>query len=230
MTDTGIKRIMIVDYGMGNLASVRNALDHLGGVETVISGNSEDIPKADAYILPGVGAFGQAMAHLHRENIVAPLQEEVLGNGKPFLGICLGMQLIAHGSEESEGVAGLGWVEGQVRKLQVGEKLRLPHIGWNNVTISKESPLFTGIEGDLNFYFVHSFALHCEQEYIAATCDYGTSFTASVQKDNIFAVQFHPEKSQSNGLRLYQNYIDYICRQPLGGRAVLPQQQAKSGC
>lgn len=200
---------VIIDYGMGNLFSVENALKHLG-VEVKISNHKEDIQKADKLILPGVGAFPDGMRNLKKLGLVEILEEEILKNKKPFLGICLGMQLLATEGEEVELTKGLGWIAGRVRRFQVDEaKFRIPHIGWNDLILEKEPPLFRGIE-QLTFYFVHSYHLVPEDSSaVSAVCNYGENFAAAVQKDNIFGVQFHPEKSQKSGLRVLKNFIAF---------------------
>lgn len=203
------KLFVIVDYGMGNLKSVLNALRFLG-CNALISNKAEDIERANAVILPGVGAFREAMDNLKQLGLVDALNKQILENKKPFLGICLGMQLIAKDSEEKGYYKGLGWIDGNVRRIAVRGGQRLPHIGWNNITILKENPLFTGISSDFNFYFVHSYHLQCNESCVSAECNYGIDVAAALQKKNIFAVQFHPEKSQSNGLRLLRNFINAV--------------------
>lgn len=200
---------VIIDYGMGNLFSVENALKRLGA-EVKISNRKEDIQKADKLILPGVGAFPDGIKNLKKLGLVEVLEEEVVKNKKPFLGICLGMQLLATEGEEVKPTKGLGWIAGRVRRFQVDEeKFRVPHIGWNDLILKKENPLFKGIEQP-TFYFVHSYHLVPEDSSaVAAVCDYGEDFVAAVQKENIFGVQFHPEKSQKSGLRVLENFIAY---------------------
>ncbi len=204
-------RFMVIDYGMGNLHSMVNAMTFLGA-DVFISDDRKDLDRADAYILPGVGAFGEAMNSLRRLELIEPLSEQVLAHRKPFLGICLGMQLIAEDSEEIGFHQGLGWLPGHVKRLEPGDGLRLPHVGWNDVTVLRREPLFDRIQGDHNFYFVHSYHVVCDERLVAATCCYGTTVVAALQKDNIFAAQFHPEKSQANGLRLLRNFVDYVER------------------
>lgn len=201
--------IAIVDYGTSNLSSVKNAFDHLGR-DSVITHDEKTIADARAIILPGVGAFGIAMAHIRERNLDEILMREVVEKGKPFLGICLGMQLVAKDSEEKGMNEGLGWVDAVVRRIPVGEELRLPHIGWNDLTIREGSPLFAGLGDDRNFYFVHSFSMVCDEKYIEATCEYGVPVVASVRKDNILATQFHPEKSHVNGRLLLKNFLNFM--------------------
>lgn len=202
-------KIDIIDYGMGNLQSVRNALERLG-CEVGVSSDPQSIGNADALVLPGVGAFGEAMGNLQQRNLVAPLRRAVLEEGKPLLGICLGMQLLADSSEERGEFRGLSLIPGVVRKIPVSGGLRLPHIGWNGVSLRKPDPLFGGIPDGGAFYFVHSYRFECEDTYVAGLTDYGTEITAAVQKDRIFGVQFHPERSQRKGLRLLKNFIDFV--------------------
>lgn len=201
-------RIDIIDYGMGNLQSVRNALERLG-CEVRISNDPAALAEADALILPGVGAFGEAMYNLEQRKLIEPLRRAVLEEGKPLLGICLGMQLLADSSEERGNFQGLSLIPGQVREIPVSEGLRLPHIGWNGVSIHKRDPLFREIHEGGAFYFVHSYRFECDPAYIAGVTDYGTDITAAVQKDRIFGVQFHPERSQHKGLRLLRNFVDF---------------------
>ena len=201
-------RIDIIDYGMGNLQSVRNALERLG-CEVQISSNPAALTDADALILPGVGAFGEAMNNLQQRNLVEPLRRAVRDEGKPLLGICLGMQLLADSSDERGNYRGLSLIPGQVTKIPVSGGLRLPHIGWNSVSVRNGDPLFRDIREGGAFYFVHSYRFECESAYIAGVTDYGADITAAVQKDRIFGVQFHPERSQRKGLRLLRNFVDF---------------------
>lgn len=203
------KRIMIINYGMGNIGSVANALNALGS-NYFISGRKEDLYQAGAYILPGVGAFPAAMQNLQKLALIDELTEQTLVKGKPFLGICLGMQLLAKDSMEQEYSTGLGWIDGHVLKLEPSDGLRIPHVGWNNVTFSQRIPLFGKIAGDSHFYFDHSFHFRCAEEIISATCDYGGIWVAAIQSKNVFATQFHPEKSQRNGLKLLRNFLNFV--------------------
>jgi glutamine amidotransferase len=199
--------IVIIDYGMGNLFSVKNALDAINA-EVIISDNPNDLKKADKIILPGVGAFPDGMKNLKNMGFIEVLEKEVLENEKPFLGICLGMQLLASDSEEHKLTEGLGWIDGHVKRFNVDDKnLRIPHMGWNDVNIKKENPLFGAIKDPI-FYFVHSYHLiPKDSSVITATCNYGEEFMAAIQKNNIFGVQFHPEKSQKCGLELLKNFL-----------------------
>lgn len=198
--------VVIIDYGMGNLFSVKNALGAINA-EVVISKNPEDLKKADHIILPGVGAFPDGMKNLKELGIIPALEDEVLKKKKPFLGICLGMQLLASEGEEHGLTSGLGWIKGRVRKFDVSEELRIPHVGWNDVSPAPNAKLFAGIDSNI-FYFVHSYFLVPENSgLVSASCEYGEKFTAAVESGNIFGVQFHPEKSQKSGLKLLKNFL-----------------------
>ena len=202
--------IVIVDYGLGNLFSVQKAFEILGA-PVKISGTAEDIHTAERIVLPGVGAFGDGMEFLRTKGLDRALTEEVIGKKKPFLGICLGLQFLAETGEEHGEHRGLGWIKGRVRKLAAEKQgLKIPHIGWNELTMVRASPMFTGINPDADFYFVHSFQLQCaDPTDLVATATYGEKITAAVERGNIFATQFHPEKSQDNGLKLLQNFIQW---------------------
>ena len=204
--------INIIDYGMGNLQSVNNALEILN-CDSRISNKASDIDNADAIILPGVGSFGQAMDNLESLNLITSLRQAVLDSKKPFLGICLGMQLLADRSEEQGGHKGLSLIPGEVREIPIREKLRLPHIGWNDLQINKSRPLFEGIDDKSAFYFVHSYRFECDDKYVTSKTRYGSDITSSIQSNNIFGVQFHPERSQRKGLHLLDNFIKYVAEQ-----------------
>lgn len=198
--------IAVVDYGMGNVGSAVNAMRHVGA-ECKLTADPADLERATHIILPGVGAFPDGMAELRARGLVSVLEREVLTKKKPFLGICLGMQLLADGGDESGGAEGLGWIHGRTKRLPVDERsVRLPHIGWNDVSFGNSS-LFAGIASH-DFYFVHSFALVPQDpQVVIGTCNYGVDFAAAVASGNVYGVQFHPEKSQKSGLRLLQNFI-----------------------
>lgn len=201
--------IVIVDYGMGNIRSVHNALIRLG-CAVATSHCAEDILAADALILPGVGAFGEAVANLASRKLVDPILNAVNNEGKPLLGICLGMQLLADTSEERGIFKGLSLIPGEVRRIAVPKGLRLPHIGWNSLKFNRKEPLFVDAQDGDAFYFVHSYHFVCDAEYVAATTDYGGDIVAAVQRDRVFGVQFHPERSQSKGLALLGNFVAYV--------------------
>ena len=202
------KDILIIDYGVGNLESVRTALDALR-VSYRVSSLPEDIASADAYILPGVGAFAEAMQNVESRGLIEPLRREVLQNGKPLLGICLGMQILAEDSTENGSHKGLGFIPGHVVRIPERAGFPVPHVGWNEVALQKKEPLFAKLDEGTRFYFDHSYHFEAAPEDVAATCDYGGGITAAVQHKNIFGVQFHPEKSQNSGLRLIRAFINY---------------------
>lgn len=202
--------IGIVDYGMGNLLSVRNAFEVVGA-EVKICSDPEEILTADRIVLPGVGAFRDCIGNLERTGFVEALGEAVLEKGKPIFGICLGMQVMARRSFEGGEHPGLGWVDADVVRLRPADPfLRVPHIGWNEVQYRPGSPLFTELPLAPDFYFVHSYHLECDDEsVIDAVCDYGGTVTVAIRKDNIFATQFHPEKSQDYGLKVLLNFLKW---------------------
>lgn len=202
--------IALVDYGMGNLHSVQSAFE-AAGVDVTLARRPEDLETAERIVLPGVGAFAECLGSLHASGLVAALGEQVMVRRKPFLGICVGLQVLATTGEEGGTTAGLGWLPGVVRRLDVGEAgLKVPHVGWNEVAPSGEVAMFAGLRPAPTFYFVHSYHLVPDDpSMIAATADYGSPITAAVQHRNIFATQFHPEKSQQNGLRLLENFLGW---------------------
>ena len=195
--------IAIIDYGAGNLHSVKNALDYLGA-EAVITGDKDVIFSADKVILPGVGAFGEAMASLRETGLDAVIKD-VVKSGKPFLGICLGLQLLFEESEESPGVEGLGIFEGKVVKIpDCG--LKIPHMGWNDITLTKESRILTG---NPFVYFVHSYYMTTpETDIVSAYTVYGQRLDIAVERGNVFATQFHPEKSGEAGMEILKRFVD----------------------
>lgn len=202
------KTLAIVDYGMGNLNSVKKKLDRLKTTASITS-NPKDIIKADKIILVGVGHFAKAMKNIKELNLLDTLNEAVIIKKKPVLGICLGMQLMAKDSEEGN-TEGLGWLDANVRKMQVGDTLRfkIPHTGWNKITQSKKSRLMKGIPESSEFYFVHSYCLKSnEASNILNETEYCFKFTSAIEKDNIFGVQYHPEKSHDVGEVLLKNFI-----------------------
>ncbi len=199
--------IAIVDYGMGNLRSVKKAFEQLGFSPTVTR-NSEEILNSNALVLPGVGAFGDCMQNLEDFGLVEPIKSFIKG-GKPFLGICLGLQLLFEESEESPDVKGLGILRGKVVRFPRfdKERLKVPHMGWNQVDSERTLPILKGIPKGSWFYFVHSYFPQPEDKrVIAGKTQYGLEFTSAVDKDNIFACQFHPEKSSALGLRILENF------------------------
>jgi glutamine amidotransferase len=194
-------KIAIIDYGVGNTRSVFSALAALG-YEATVTSQPAKIAASQALVLPGVGAFGPAAERLRERGLADTLGEQVLVRRKPILGICLGMQLMATDSEENGLHRGLNWIPGHVRRLTVPRELAVPHVGWNDVQVAHRAPLFSRTGDQPAFYFDHSYHFVCGDDHRAAICDYGGAVTAAVQRDNIFGVQFHPEKSQINGLRL----------------------------
>lgn len=197
--------IAIIDYDAGNLKSVQKALNFLGE-ESVITRDTAEILRADRVILPGVGAFGVAMDQLRRFSLDQVIRE-VCRKGTPFLGICLGLQLLFEGSEESQGVEGLGILPGSIVRIPDAPGLKIPHIGWNSLHLQNEGRLFAGIPEQSYVYFVHSYYLKArEPEIVKATTEYGVTVHASVEQGNVFACQFHPEKSSDIGLRILQNF------------------------
>ena len=197
--------IAIIDYGAGNLQSVKKAFDFIGA-ESVITDNIETINACDKILLPGVGSFGDAMESMTKKGLVDTVKQNAM-SGKPFLGICLGLQLLFEESEESPGVKGLGIFKGKIKKFSPDMGLKIPHIGWNSLEIKQKDTLFKGIPENSYVYFVHSYYLHAEDENeIATVTNYGIDFHSAVGKDNIFATQFHPEKSGDVGLQILRNF------------------------
>jgi imidazole glycerol-phosphate synthase subunit HisH len=200
------RRIHIIDYGMGNLKSIINSLNYLGYENITVDDSETNIQKSDFLILPGVGAFAQAMLNLESRGLIDPLNDSVVKQQKPILAICLGMQLIMQSSEEGETRYGLCWLDGKV-ELLTPDNLRVPHVGWNNLKIVNKTYLFDGMDQSPDFYFVHSYHVLCDSSLTLATCNYGCDFNAALNHENIFAFQFHPEKSQKNGLKLIDNIL-----------------------
>lgn len=198
--------IAIVDYGAGNIFSVKNAMDYLG-LPAELTSKADDIRNADGIILPGVGAFPWAMSMLTKSGLVEVIMEEAVK--KPFLGICLGMQLIFSKGYEFEETDGLGLIDGQVR-LMTPEGLSIPHIGWNKLEKNRECALLNGLGDDEYVYFVHSYAAECADEDVAAYCEYGNRVTALVNRGTVYGAQFHPEKSGKTGLKILSNFAELI--------------------
>jgi imidazole glycerol-phosphate synthase subunit HisH len=204
--------IVVIDYGMGNLQSVVNAFEYLNQ-EVIISNDPKIIEKSKGIILPGVGAFADGIKNLKEKNIYDLLTKQVVENKKPFLGICLGMQLIAKTSFEHGEHSGLGWIDAQVKKLvPTNSKFKIPHIGWNDTQIDLNNFLFENFQANPVFYYVHSYALvsNDPKAKIIATANHGIQFISAIQKENIFGVQFHPEKSQGSGLQILKNFIKLV--------------------
>jgi imidazole glycerol-phosphate synthase subunit HisH len=204
-------RICILDYGMGNLRSVEKALEHVGATATIAS-DAETVRAVDGVILPGVGAFPKAMERV-RELGLDEVIAERRDAGVPILGICLGLQLLFESSTELDGAAGVGLLPGGVAELEA-DGLKVPHIGWSPVRWEKESPLSEGIETETPFYFVHSFAPRPEPGDLLGSAAYGDRFACAAERDNVFGVQFHPEKSSAAGLRLLANFAGVCAKAP----------------
>lgn len=200
--------VLIIDYGVGNHRSVGAALLRLG-YSYDVSSDAEALRRAHAYILPGVGAFQEAMKNLESRGINEVLRQQVLERKKPLLGICLGMQVLAEDSTEGGMRRGLGFIPGHVVRIPEYEGVRIPHVGWNEVEVCTQDPLFVSVGTGTRFYFDHSYHFATEEAYRSATTMYGEALTAAVQCDNIFGVQFHPEKSQTAGLRLLRAFLNY---------------------
>lgn len=204
-------KIAVIDYGIGNLLSFKRAFQRIA-IEASITSSSEDIKQADRIILPGVGHFAECMEKFEHSGLRQVIEEEVMGNGKPLLGICVGMQMLARHSEEGD-VPGLGWIDAQVRRFPndyEGQSLRVPHVGWNRLQ-TWDGPLFAGLEGEMRFYFTHSYYVEtASSEDILADCLYGPRFAAVIGKGRIAGVQFHPEKSHGLGLKILQNFAEKI--------------------
>ena len=202
--------VVLLDYGMGNVQSVANAVEWLG-VPVRVSSDARVVEAASHLILPGVGSFRDGMQRLRATALDDLLQDQVLRRGKPFLGICLGMQLMAEVGDEGGETRGLGWIAARVKKLDATQLgLKVPHMGWNEVCPRQGSVLYDGLLDDPTFYFVHSYYLAVEEAaVVSGMCEYGSRFCASVEKGHIFGTQFHPEKSQRDGLRVLKNFVEF---------------------
>lgn len=200
--------IAIIDYGAGNLQSVEKALRHLG-YACQVTDDPGCLMAAEGAILPGVGAFGDTMENLRVRGLEGPIKSYV-ETGRPFLGICLGLQVLFESSEEAPGVPGLGLLKGKIVRLPEGAGLKIPHIGWNSLDVKKPGGLLDGLGANPFVYFVHSFYLRAEEDVVTATAEYGAAIHAAVQKGNLWACQFHPEKSGGVGLAILRNFADYV--------------------
>ena len=201
--------IAVIDYGAGNLQSVVKAFNFIG-CDVCVTADKDELKEASAAVLPGVGAFGDAMNCLKNSNLINPVLD-FIETGKPFLGICLGLQLLFQGSEETPGVSGLGVFNGKILKIPAETGLKIPHIGWNSLDIKKSEGLFQNLEPNPYVYFVHSYYLKAEQsEIVSSTTTYGVQIDASVQNGKLFATQFHPEKSGKIGLQMLKNFSSLI--------------------
>jgi imidazole glycerol-phosphate synthase subunit HisH len=200
-------KVAIVDYGMGNIRSIVSALKYIDIQDIVVSANEQELKGADKIILPGVGSFAAAMKLIKNKNLDSILNEIVMHQKKPVLGICLGMQLMSNSSSEDQETNGLGFIDATVRKFNI-ENLKTPHVGFNQVSISNDSRLYNGLPNLSDFYFTHSYQMQTDKNITQSTCDYGNEFVVSYEVDNIAGVQFHPELSQTNGLKLLDNFIN----------------------
>lgn len=201
--------IVIIDYKMGNLRSVQKAFE-VSGCNAVISNKHNVIKDADKIVLPGVGSFQDGMKNLFNLDLIDVLNQEVLQNKKPFLGICLGMHLVARKGYENGETRGLSWVDAEVIKLDFEKStkgIKVPHVGWNSAEYSNYNNLFEGVNNESDFYFVHSYHFKTNEQIVTSTTNHGKEFVSSIQKDNIYAFQFHPEKSQATGLKIIKNFI-----------------------
>lgn len=204
--------IVIIDYNMGNLGSIKNMIKKIGS-NAIISSNSNDILNADKLILPGVGSFDNGMSNLRNLGLISVLNNKVIEDRTPILGICLGMQLFTEKSEEGV-LPGLGWIDGYTKKFDFTESsinYKIPHMGWNYVKIQKKSPLFIDMYEDPRFYFVHSYHLVCNNnDDTLATTEYAYEFVSAIMKNNIYGTQFHPEKSHKYGMKILKNFVELV--------------------
>lgn len=202
--------IAIIDYGSGNVSAIANIYKQLK-IPHLISGDAAELARADRYVLPGVGAFDATMRHLRESGMVDVLNEQVLGNGKKVLGICVGMQILAEVSEEG-GLPGLGWIPGRVRKIDASRLTSspgLPHMGWNSISPIGETGIFSGIDPERGFYFLHSYYFDATARAdVLATVSYGGDLPCAVNRSNVFGMQFHPEKSHANGVAIFKNFAE----------------------
>ena len=200
--------IAIIDYGAGNLQSVKKALDFIGA-ESLVTSKASEIENASACILPGVGSFGDAMNCMTESGLCEAVKKAALGS-KPFLGICLGLQLLFDSSEESPGVSGLGILKGRVKRFPSDMGLKIPHIGWNSTDIKKPCPIYDGIADGSFVYFVHSYYAKCDQQYVVSYTNYGVKVPSCVEFRNVYGMQFHPEKSGEKGLEMLERFIERV--------------------
>lgn len=200
-------KIAIIDYGMGNIHSVAKAVA-LFAADPVVTNKKSQIDSCEKIILPGVGAFDDAVAELEKQDLINVIKDQV-NRKKPFLGICLGMQLLFESSQEAKSKKGLGILGGQVVKFNAGDNLKVPHMGWNDLSVvANDCPLLDAVDNNSQVYFCHSYYPEpADRGVVAATCDYGLGFAAVLWKDNVYGVQFHPEKSQAVGLKMISNFV-----------------------
>lgn len=200
-------KLVIIDYGLGNLNSLKSTFEYLNISDISVSNNFDEIIKANKLLLPGVGSFANAMTKIKNLKLETILKEQVILKKKPILGICLGMQLLCKYSEEDGGAKGLGFIDAECKKFAI-KNLKIPHVGFNQVEINSSAKINEGFSGKKDFYFTHSYRLHSNNEIKGSFCTYGEDFIASFEKDNIVGTQFHPELSQHNGLKLLKNFIE----------------------
>lgn len=203
-----MEKVSVIDYGCGNLASVINMIQHVGGEAQIVNSPAQ-LDEASKLVLPGVGAFDHSMNNLRDGGWVAPLERAVFERRVPIMGICLGMQLLTHGSEEGQ-TPGLGWIDAHVRRFRVAQAdLKVPHMGWNEVLQMRPDPLLPPSDGKPRFYFVHSYRVECnDQDDVLLQCEYGETFVAAFHRANIWGFQFHPEKSHRFGMALFRNFLE----------------------
>ena len=202
-------KVAVIDYGINNTRSVVNALN-LFDISSLVTSDVNYMKQSDAIILPGVGAFGQAMKNLNNLNLTEAIQELTLVKKNPFLGICLGMQLMADSSEEKGNFKGLSLIQGKVIKIKNKKNLRIPHMGWNSLHIKKKNNLFKNISNKSSFYFVHSYQYVCDNSYVIGEVEYGERIVSVINYNNLFGVQFHPERSHTSGIQILENFLDMV--------------------
>tara|TARA_X000000950_G_scaffold289243_1_gene411171 strand:- start:16530 stop:17153 length:624 start_codon:yes stop_codon:yes gene_type:complete len=203
-------KLVIVDYGVGNILSIKNAIKTLGVTSIEVSRQKKVLLQSDGLILPGVGAFSECANKLRKNGLSDILTELVIFKKKPILGICVGMQVMADSSREGGNHKGLGWIPGKVLRINSKKNLPIPHVGWNEIFFLKSHKIFKKIKKGTHFYFDHSYHYVCNSKYVAATCKYGETLNVAINYKNIFGVQFHPEKSDLAGLRLIRGYLNWI--------------------
>ena len=202
-----LKKLIVVDLGSGNLRSLVNALQKFSSISISVSNEVSEVEKADLIVLPGVGNFGDYMQTLRGLGLDPVLQQKVFSERTKILGICVGMQALFEGSSESPAVKGLGWLPGESKKLLATQTEKVPHMGWNEVSAKRECGLFSGLGQNHDFYFLHSYSVECPEHLVTGSCTSGRKIVAAIGSDNIFGVQFHPEKSHENGQRLISNFL-----------------------
>lgn len=201
------KNCIIIDHRNANISSLKNAVKRVSDCTCEVSSDIKKIQSSDFLILPGVGAFGDSMKDLSDKNLVKVIQDQALKNKKPFLGICLGMQLLFDSSTEGGYNEGLSLIPGRVELMELEDSFRVPHVGWNDIIFSNNEKIFGSLEHDKNFYFVHSYHAVCDEKYVIAKVNYSENINAAVKNENILGFQFHPEKSQENGMNLLNDFF-----------------------